>query len=129
MSSALVFLSVDEALYIHAIVIERFGGAPGVRDMGLLDSALSRPQTGYYETLAQHAAALMQSLATNHPFIDGNKRVAIALTFVFIQLNGMHVKVSADEAERFLIERIISGSASVEEITEWIERHTAAGPG
>jgi prophage maintenance system killer protein len=71
------FLSLDEALAIHERLIERFGGTPGVRDMGLLESALFRPRTGYYEDLAQMAAALFESLLSNHAFLDGNKRACL----------------------------------------------------
>ena len=74
-NKAVAFLSRDEVLEIHRALLERFGGAAGVRDLGLLESALHRPQTGYYADLAEMAAALFESLIMNHPFIDGNKRV------------------------------------------------------
>ena len=74
------FLSVDEVLEIHSALIGRFGGAAGVRDMGLLESALYRPQSGYYEDLVEMAAAMFESLINNHPFTDGNKRVAFSST-------------------------------------------------
>ena len=66
---------VEEALELHQRLLKSFGGAQGVRDAGLLESALFRPQTGYYKDVIQMAAALMESLAINHPFVDGNKRV------------------------------------------------------
>jgi death on curing protein len=70
------YITLEEALRIHEVLIREFGGAHGVRDLGLLESALLRPQTGYYADLIEEAAALWESLAMNHPFVDGNKRVA-----------------------------------------------------
>jgi len=69
-----VYLTVAEVLAIHDDQIERYGGSPGVRDMGQLEAALFRPQTGYYPDLIAEAAALWESLSQNHPFVDGNKR-------------------------------------------------------
>ena len=90
-----LFPTLEEAIYLHEALIKRFGGNPGVRDLGLLESAILRPQSGYYATLSLQAAALMQSLAQNHAFIDGNKRVAFALTAVFFRMNGYKLKVKA----------------------------------
>jgi death-on-curing protein len=118
-----IFPTLEEALYLHDRLIERFGGSPGVRDLGLLESALARPRSGYYESLSLQAAALMQSLSQNHAFIDGNKRVAFALTAVFLHLNGYRLVVGADAAERFLIDRVIVAKAELEQIAAWIEKH------
>jgi death on curing protein len=74
------YVTVVEALAIHADQIERYGGSPSVRDRGLLEGALVRPQTGYYSSLIEEAAALWESLSQNHPFVDGNKRTAFAIT-------------------------------------------------
>ncbi len=79
----------------------------GVRDLGLLESALARPRSGYYASISEQAAALLQSLAGNHAFVDGNKRGAFAATAVFLRMNGYKLVVDADEAERFLIEDVI----------------------
>src|SRR5215469_4288332 len=81
------YLTTADALFFHKYLIERYGGAPGVRDVGALESALHRPQTGYYETLIREAAALCESLVQNHPFVDGNKRVAFAVVDVFLRIN------------------------------------------
>ena len=116
-----VFPTLDEALELHRALIERFGGDAGVRDLGLLQSALGRPQSGYYETLWLQAAALYQSLAINHPFVDGNKRVAFALTAVFLRLNGHRLTAEPDDGERFLIDRIIAGRAELAEIARWLQ--------
>ena len=84
------YLTVAEVLAMHADQIERYGGAHGVRDQGLLESALYRPQTGYYAGLIEEAAALWESLAQNHPFIDGNKRTAVVAAMVFLARNGVY---------------------------------------
>ena len=102
-SEAVQFLSVDEAIAIHDQLIERFGGASGIRDQGLLESALYRPQTGYYGDLAEMAAALFQSLLLNHAFVDGNKRAAFFVTDTFLRLNGWKLSVDAASAYIFIV--------------------------
>jgi death-on-curing protein len=74
--------TVDEVIAVHARLIARFGGSLGIQDRGSLESALARPQTGYYRDLIQEAAALWESLSQNHPFLDGNKRVAVLVDLV-----------------------------------------------
>lgn len=120
------FLTVDEVLHLHDRLIDRFGGKRGVRDLGLVESALARPRSGYYESLSEQAAALLQSLVSNHAFIDGNKRVAFAGCAIFLRLNGFRLAVEADEAEAFLIERVIVGRAELAEIAGWLERSMVA---
>lgn len=114
------FLSVDEALAIHGRLIERFGGSPGIRDLGLLESALYRPQTGYYRDLAAMATALFESLLMNHPFVDGNKRVAFFATDVFLRLNGWRLDVDARQAHRFLVKLLEHRQADFEHLLPWI---------
>ncbi len=114
------FLSVTEVIEIHRRLIERFGGTTGVRDKGLLESALFRPQTGYYEDLAEMAAALFESLLLNHAFIDGNKRVAFFATDVFLRLNGWKLSVEANAAHKFLIGMLERGDCSYEKLLPWI---------
>ncbi len=118
-----VFPTLHEALHLHTRLIERFGGEPGVRDPGLLESALARPRSGYYDTLPLQAAALMQSLARNHAFVDGNKRMAFALTAVFLRTNGHALICTADEGEHFLVERVLKGQAELDEMSGWIGGH------
>ena len=77
-------LTVADVLAIHADRIDRYGGSHGVRDIGLLESALHRPQTGYYEGLVAEAAALWKSISQNHPFVDGNKRAAFACAYTLL---------------------------------------------
>ncbi len=115
--------TLEEAVELHRRLIERFGGSDGIRDRGALESAVFRPQTGYYDTLALQAAALMQSLAMNHAFVDGNKRVAFALTAVFLRMNGYRVVVKASVAERFIIKQLIAGHATLEQIAGWLSKH------
>jgi len=121
-----VFPTLEEILNLHSRLIERYGGAPGVRDLGLVESALARPRSGHYESLSEQAAALLQSFAGNHAFLDGNKRVAFAATAVFLRLNGYRLSTEAAPAERFLIDRVIVGRADLAEITAWIEAHLDA---
>ena len=120
--NAVSFLTVHEVLAIHEGLIRVFGGPPGVRDMGLLESALFRPQTGYYEDLAEMAAALFESLLMNHPFLDGNKRVAFFATDVFLRLNGWRMKVDPREAHSFLIGLLEKGVCDFEHLLPWIRR-------
>jgi death-on-curing protein len=122
MSQAL-YLTLEEVLALHAVLIARHGGAPGVRDKGLVESALARARSGYYDSLSEQAAALLQSFARNHAFVDGNKRLAWASSLVFLRMNGYRVRVSADEAERFLIDQVIVGHAELAAIAGWLERH------
>lgn len=123
-----IFPSYEEAVFLHSRLLALFGGEPGVRDPGLLESALARPRSGYYATLSVQAAALLQSLARNHAFVDGNKRMAFALTLVFLQVNGVSLHVSADEGESFLVGRVIQGKAEIDEIAGWIERFATTAP-
>ena len=92
-------------------------------DKGLLESALARPKSGYYRSTTEQAAALMQSLAMNHPFVDGNKRVAFALTAVFLKMNGLKLIVAAQEGVRFIEITLITERATLAAITDWIESH------
>jgi len=114
------FLSVDEVVEIHERLISRFGGPPGLRDRGLLESALFRPQTGYYSDLPETAAALFESLLMNHPFVDGNKRVAFFATDVFLRLNGWKLKVEAEAAHRFLIGLLDRAECDLAHLQPWI---------
>jgi len=118
-----LYPTLEETLLLHKRLIERFGGKPGVRDLGLLQSALARPQTGYYGSLSLQAAALLQSLALNHAFIDGNKRVAFAQTAIFLLLNGQRLKVEADNGESFLILKVIEEKVDLQVIAEWLEEN------
>jgi death on curing protein len=118
-----LYPTLPEVLKLHEALIERFGGSGGVRDLGLLESALMRPQTGYYQTLSEEAAALLQSLTQNHAFVDGNKRVAFATTAIFLRMNGYRLKVDPDNGESFLIQQVIQNRAPLDKIVPWLEKH------
>ena len=105
---------------MHERLIERFGGAPGVRDRGLLDSALYRPRTGYYEDAAEMAAALFESLLMNHPFVDGNKRVAFFATDVFLRLNGWRLQVEPKAAHAFIVGALERDDADFRHFLPWL---------
>jgi death-on-curing protein len=113
-------LSVDEVLAMHERLTERFGGSGGVRDAGLLESALYRPRTGYYRDLAQMATALFESLIMNHPFVDGNKRVAFFATDVFLRLNGYKLVVDPDDANAFLRGLLDGAECDFEHLEPWV---------
>ena len=117
---AVLFLSLDEVQALHERIIEKFGGAPGIRDPGLLESALYRPQSGYYESLEEMAAALFESLLLNHPFVDGNKRVAFFSTDVFLRLNGWKLQVEAKASFAFLMNLFESDSCDFGHLLPWI---------
>lgn len=119
---AVQHLTLDEALAIHEALVERFGGLKGVRDPGLLESALYRPRTGYYRDLSEMAAALFESLLMNHPFIDGNKRVAFFATDVFLRLNGWKLKVEPNAAHEFLIGLLERGECDYNHLLAWIRK-------
>ena len=117
------FLSLDEVVEIHTVLIERFGGPQGVRDFGLLESALFRPQTGYYNDLPEMAAAMFESLIKNHPFVDGNKRVAFFATDVFLRMNGYKLQVEAKSAHQFLMKLFDTDSCDLKHLQPWINKN------
>ena len=117
------FPALDEVLEMHEALIDTFGGAHGVRDMGALDSAILRPQMGYYNGLLEEAAALMESLSQNHAFIDGNKRVAFFTTDAFLKLNGHYVDCDNDVAYAFFIELYETGTFRFANLLSWLEEY------
>ncbi len=119
-----LYLTLDETLRIHEILIKEFGGATGVRDLGLIESALLRPQTGYYADLIEEAAALWESLAMNHGFVDGNKRVAYACLEMFLQLNGADISATNDELETFIYGNLEAGTFRKDVLEDWLNQHT-----
>jgi death-on-curing protein len=121
-----VYLTVVEVLAIHQDQIERFGGSPGIRDPGQLEAALFRPQTGYYKDIIARAAALWESLSQNHPFIDGNKRTAFAVTYTFLSLNGYAITAGEDKVIRFLLPLYETSSLSFEKLNSWLRKNTRA---
>ena len=118
-----IYLTIAEVLTIHKQQIDHYGGIDGVRDSGLLEFALFRPQSGYYNSVAEESAALMESLANNHPFLDGNKRVAFAAAHTFLLVNGFDLAVDPISAFEFVMRSISSGEFRVAQILKWINAH------
>lgn len=118
------YLTLEEVLRIHDVLIETFGGAPGVRDLGLIESALLRPQTGYYADIIEEAAAMWESLAMNHGFIDGNKRVAYACLELFLASNGVEIDATNDELIAFIYEHLEAGTFRKDILENWLNRHS-----
>jgi death-on-curing protein len=121
------YLSLAEVLELHRLVVEQAGGAAGLRDLGALESAVAQPRATFggadlYPTLAAKAAALGYSLALNHAFVDGNKRVAHAALETFLVLNAYELAADVDEAERAML-ALAAGELSREQFTAWVDRH------
>ena len=114
---------VGEVLQIHNQQIDNYGGARGLRDKGLLESAVFRPQIGYYNTIAEEATALMESLVNNHPFLDGNKRVAFAAAHTLLLVNGYDLEVKPLVAYELMMQSIARGEFRFGSILEWINNH------
>lgn len=115
------YVTTADALFFHKVLIERYGGAPGIRDVGALEAALHRPQTGYYDTLVHEAAALLESLIQNHPFVDGNKRVAFAVVDVFLRINGFAFAASSAVIYSQMIDLIEEGTFDMEHLVPWMQ--------
>ncbi len=122
-SDVVKYLSLDEAIAIHERLIEKFGGTVGLRDMGLLESALFRPQTGYYADLAHMSAALFESLISNHAFVDGNKRAAFFFCDIFLRLNGWKLAVESEAAFTFIVGSLENGCCDFDHLLPWIQKH------
>lgn len=122
------FPTLDEVLEMHEALIDTFGGAPGVRDLGALDSAIMRPQMGYYDSLIEETAAMMESLSNNHPFIDGNKRVAFFATDEFLRMNGYFIECDNESAYAFFIELYDTSSFRFANLVPWLGEHVRPLP-
>jgi death on curing protein len=116
--------TVEEVTAVHAQLIARFGGSLGIRDCGALESALARPQSGYYDDMIQEAAALWEGLSQNHPFVDGNKRVAVTVTAAFLRVNGYRLEFDDIEAFSFLVRLYETGRLRFKELETWLRAHT-----
>lgn len=119
-----IYPTIDDVLWIHDEQLILYGGAEGVRDEGLVLSALLRPQTGYYSDVIEEAAALWESLAMNHGFIDGNKRVAFATTVLFLQANGVDPTGTEEEWITFIYANMEGGTFRKPVLEDWLGRHT-----
>ncbi len=106
---------------IHDIAVHEFGGSLGLRDAGALESAIMRPQLGYYDGILDEAAALLESLAMNHPFVDGNKRTAFFATDTFLRKNGRFIDCDNDEAYAFIMHLFETNTFRFAQLREWLE--------
>lgn len=116
------YLTLPDVLAMHMVLIKRFGGSDGVRDMGSLESAVARPQSGYYKDVIESAAALFEGLAINHPFSDGNKLVAFAATDVFLRINGYHFTLQSKEIYAAMMKFFDTGTFKLATIEPWLRK-------
>lgn len=120
-------ISASEVEIIHNILIDKFGGAKGIRDLGLLESALARPfatfdEIDLYNNPVEKAAAIMESIVINHPFIDGNKRTAYTLMRLILLENQLDITATQKEKYNFVI-AASTGTYRFEEIKDWILKY------
>ena len=123
------YLLPEQVLFIHSRLIDTTGGAHGIRDIGLLQSAVSRPKATFegkdlYHDIFHKAAALMESLARNHPFMDGNKRTAITSAGIFLEMNGYSLETTQKDLERFTLSVAIS-QVRFDDIVTWFRKHVS----
>ena len=117
------FLTVAEVYRMQHRLIELLGGRYGVRDKGAVEAAIFRPQTGYYSSIEEEAAALMESFGNNHVFIDGNKRIAFTATDVFLRRNGFYLEVEGIDGHAFIDGSIARQEFRFAQILAWIRQH------
>lgn len=125
------YLTVADVLLLHNLAIDNFGGSHGLRDLGLLESAVMRPQVTFdgedlYKTLFEKAAALAHSLLMNHQFVDGNKRTAMFSVMTFLELNGYLFIAEQKEVVDYAL-YIENSQPEIEELATWLEEHTTKG--
>lgn len=124
----MVYLTVKDVLLLHELQIDAFGGSHGLRDLGLLESAVMRPQTTFdgadlYKTIFEKGAALVHSLLMNHQFVDGNKRTAMFAVMTFLELNGYEFIATKDDVVKYAL--IIENSQpDIKDISEWLKKHS-----
>jgi len=117
------YLTVAEVYRMQHRLIELFGGLHGVRDAGAIEAAVFRPQTGYYDSVEEEAAALMESLGMNHGFIDGNKRISFAAADVFLRVNGFYLDAATDEGYGYIEGSIARSEFRFARILDWVRGH------
>jgi death-on-curing protein len=121
------YLTPQEVLFLHARIVSETGGSHGVRDVGLMEAAIARPQATFggqdlYPDIFTKAAAMMSSLVMNHPFVDGNKRTGIGSAVLFLRLNSWLVQTTQTELERITL--LVVDKITMEELAKWFEMHT-----
>ena len=114
------YLTVADVLGMHTVLMQRYGGTLGVRDPGALEAALFRPQTSYYDDIVAEAAALLESLAINHTFVDGNKRIAFAAADVFLRINGWRLQRAPMQIHAEMIQMLESGTVDIAHLDPWL---------
>src|SRR6202451_2058629 len=117
------YLTVAEVYQMQHRLIDIFGGMHGVRDKGAVEAAVFRPQTGYYNSLEEEAAALMESLGNTHGFLDGNKRIAFSAADVFLRRNGRYIEAEAAAGYEFIAGSMERHEFHFAKIADWIRRH------
>jgi death-on-curing protein len=122
-----LFLTFDEVLAIHAHQIDHYGGSLGIRDCGLLESALAMPEASFgneelHATVHEKAAAYLFHIVKNHPFVDGNKRVGLAVSLVFLALNGARIAASDEELVELVL-GVAEGRLGKSEVAVFLKEH------
>jgi len=122
------YITLDEVLAIHEDMVVRYGGSQGIRDLGLIQSAIAKPQSSFggedlYPYILDKSAALFHSLIFNHAFVDGNKRTAIASTARFLAKNGYELDVNEKEFVKFTL-RVENKHLTIKEIADWLKKHS-----
>lgn len=122
------YLTPQQVLAIHDQLVKRFGGSLGLRDLGLLESAIARPRASFdgedlYSTIFDKAAALLHSILKNHPFVNGNKRTALASAGLMLKLNGCNLLNKHKDELDFAL-KVEKGNLSLEEIAKWLEKNS-----
>ena len=125
-----IFLTLAEILQIHRDQIKRYGGDTGIRDMGLLQSALAMPAAGFrgsfvHGDLYEMAAAYLFHIVQNHPFVDGNKRTGVVAALVFLALNGVTIEAKVDAFER-MVWAVARGEADKATVAKFFRKHKSA---
>lgn len=123
-------LTAAQVLFIHYRLISETGGEHGIRDIGLLESAIARPKATFadqelYKNISEKAAALMESLVNNHPFMDGNNRTGIACAVLFLRQNGITFSAKNADLERFTL-RVAASKVKFSEIVKWLKSHSCS---
>lgn len=123
-----IYLTAEQVLFVHFRLLQETGGEHGIRDLGLLQSAIALPGATFdkqelYADIFDKAAALMESLINNHPFIDGNKRTGIACTVLFLKQNGISFSAKNRDLEKFTL-RVASSKIELFKIAEWLKDHS-----
>ena len=124
----MIYLSLDDVLYLRELQIRQFDGSAGARDLGLIEASLLRPQTGYYKDVIEEAAALWESLTMNHGFVDGNKRIGLVAADVFLELNGYRIQAEPDDIIEFIQTSLSDGTFEKDRLDGWLRAHVVKTP-